>query len=223
MTEHFQLKGQRTLPDIEGLGFKWKPLLKAIAKPQRLWHESREVNREFLAAEQEVNALESRSLGEMTDSILTGADITAAADALPAARARLENLRQRSIAYEGALERVHREIVEIATAHQEAFTEEVHAKAQKQLGEVEAAAAHLQQLVGGLYVLGAIGTWLENPKKSFSYRAPEPGLFENILAAAKESGALPREEGLEGKFIEHPGHAAPKGPVREIFAPFFGG
>jgi DNA repair exonuclease SbcCD ATPase subunit len=223
MTDQLTLKGRRALPHIEALGFDWRPLLKAIKKHQRLWHESREINREYLAAEQEVQALESRSIGEMTDSLLTGEDITAAADALPAARERLEELRQRSIAYEGALERLHREIVEIAVEHHETYGAEVQGKAQEQLAEVEDTVSHLQQLMGGMHVLGAISDWLQNPRKSFSYGHPNGQPFAAILEEARASKALPQEKRPEDIAIQHPGGTRERGAVREFFAPFFGG
>jgi hypothetical protein len=223
MTEQLTIRGLRTLPNVEVLGFDWKALKKLLRKYERIWTESREVDAEFRAAEQEVGELERRAIGEMTDSILSGEEIRAAAETLPTARERLEELRQRSVAYSGALERLHREIVSCTTEHAPHYSAEVRTKAAEQLAEVEAAAASLQQLMAGLQVLGSLAGWLENPKKSFSYAQPDAEMFAGILEEARASKALPQEKRPDHVAIQHPGHTAPKGPVREIFAPFFGG
>jgi hypothetical protein len=223
LTDQLTIRGLRTLPNIEALGFDWKALKKLLKKHERVWTESREVNRQFLATEQEVHDLEARSVGEMSDSILSGEEVREAADALPGASERLEELRQRSLAYEGALERLHREIVSCVTEHQEAYSGDVCGKAAEQLGEIEAAAARLQQLMAGLQALGSLADWLERPRRSFSYAQADGQPFAAILEEARASRALPQEKRPEAMGIEHPGHAAPKGPVRKVFAPFFGG
>ena len=220
MTEHLTLKGHRALPDVRALGFDWKALQKVLTKHQRIWAESREIDAEFVAADREVGELERRSLGEMTEGILSGTESQEAADALPAAREKLEELRQRSLAYSGALEKLHREIVGCAEEHAEEYAADVRAKATEQLAEVEATVAHLRQLVAGLHVLSGVADWLERPKKSFSYTQPEGGMFAGILAEARTSKALPQEKRPEAMGIQHPGHTAPKGGLREVFAPF---
>jgi DNA repair exonuclease SbcCD ATPase subunit len=219
MTEQLTIRGLRTLPNIEALGFDWKALKKLLRKYERIWTESREVDAEFRAAEQEVGELERRAIGEMTDSILSGEEIRAAAEALPTARERLEELRQRSVAYSGALERLHREIVSCTTEHRDTYSGEVRTKAAEQLAEVEAAAASLQQLMAGLQVLGSLAGWLENPKKSFSYAQPDAEMFAGILEEARASKALPQEKRPDHVAIQHPGHTAPKGPVPDWLAP----
>jgi hypothetical protein len=218
MTEQLTIRGLRTLPNIEALGFDWKALKKLLRKYERIWTESREINDQFLAAEQEVGELERRAVGEMTESILSGEEIRAAAEALPPARERLEGLRARSLAYEGALEKLHREIVSCVEQHAEGYAADVRTRASEQLREVEGAAASLQQLVAGLHVLGSLADWLENPKKSFSYAQPDGQLFAGILEEARASKALPQEKRAESIAIQHPGHRAERGPVPDFFA-----
>ncbi len=149
MTEHLTLKGNRTLPNVRALGFDWKALQRVLTKHQRIWTESREVDAEYSAAEREVGELERRALGEMTEGILSGNEILEAAEELPVAREKLENLRERSRAYSRALEKLHREIVGCAEEHAEEYAADVRTKATEQLGEVEAAVTHLQQLMAG--------------------------------------------------------------------------
>jgi hypothetical protein len=221
LTDRLTLKGHRTLPDIGALGFDWKPLRKVLAKHQRIWAESREINDQFLAVEREVGELERRAIGEMTDSILgaaAGEEMRAAAEALPTARERLEELRQRSVAYHGALERLHREIVSCTAEHVGTYSAEVRTKAAEQLAEVEAAAASLQQLMAGLQVLGSLADWLENPKKSFSYAQPDGRHFAAVLEEARSCRALPQEKRPDHVAIQHPGHRAERGPVPDFFA-----
>ncbi len=219
MTEPLTLKGHRALPDIEALGFDWRALRKVLKKLQRIWSESREIDAQFVAAEREVQDLERRAAGEMVDGILSGQEVHGAADALPAAREKLESLRERSQAYGQALERMHREIAACAEKHAEEYIADVRAKATEQLSEVEAAVAHLQQLVAGLHLLGSLSEWLERPQKSFSYGQPDGQPFAAILEEARSSKALPQEMRPETMVIAHPGHTAPRGPVADWLAP----
>ncbi len=61
----------------------------------------------------------------------------------PAARERVEDLGQRNVAYAGALEQIHRQIVEHVEEHAEAYGGDVRAKAEEQLRDIESAAARL--------------------------------------------------------------------------------
>lgn len=220
MTEPRTIRGPRTLPDIQALGFRWKALGKVLDKQQRIWTESREIDAQFQAAEAEVAELERRALGEMTTGILSGEEVREAADALPEARERVEDLRRRGVAYAAALERLQREIAEHVEEHAEAYGGDVRAKAEEQLRDIESTAAHLRQLVAGMTVLGSLAEWIERPQKSFSYGQPDGRLFDAILEQARSSAALPQSARPEMVGIRHPGHAAPRGPLREEYRPF---
>jgi hypothetical protein len=155
----------------------------------------------------------------MVSGILSGDEVREAAEALPAARERLEELRQQSVAYQGALEKLHREVVSCVEQHAEEYAGDVRAKATEQLAEVEAATSRLQQLMSGLEVLGSLADWVERPQKSFNYGQPRGELFAGILEDARACKALPREKRAESIAIQHPGHSAPKGPVPDWLAP----